>query len=195
MRDLGAGLLVERCLEREEAAWSEFLRRYADLIYSTIHRKVGLPAEECDDAFQNTILSIHTNLGRLRDPDRIVPWIVQIAYRQGVNWIRSRSRMPEMPIEDLDDIAIHASGEAIVESLPPEEERLQLQRAQRAQELLALLPDRCRQLLWLLFYEDPTPDYVEIARTVGIAIGSIGPTRARCLAKMRQLWEERGLDG
>jgi RNA polymerase sigma factor (sigma-70 family) len=184
--------LLRRCKANDEWAWEEFVRRYADLVYTTIQAKVGLSAGELEDAFQETFLSIYQNLTKLRDTSKLVAWIVRIAYFQGVNRIRKRDRIREVSIEHLPEEEIPDNVAGRFE--PPEDLVIRLRRAQRAKALMELLPKRCRGLLYELFYRDPVPSYDEIALRLGIPVGSIGPTRARCLSRMRRLWEERGVE-
>ena len=75
----------------------------------------------------------------------------------------------------------------------PDRVRVRLEQSHRVQLALARMPERCRSLLHSLFFEEPAPEYAEIAARDGIPIGSIGPTRARCLEKMRQILERSGL--
>jgi RNA polymerase sigma factor (sigma-70 family) len=184
--------LVRRCLAQAPGAWEEFLRRYGDLIYSTIQMRVGLAEADREDAFQNAVIAIYTHLGRLRDPERLVPWVIRIAYRHGVNRIRVRSRRRETPIDEIPDAQLRQPGEADTGELPGEQAQQDLEFGQRAQEAMALMPPRCRELLRLLFYEDPPLDYGDVSRRLSIPVGSIGPTRARCLEKMRRVYERRG---
>jgi RNA polymerase sigma factor (sigma-70 family) len=181
--------LIARCLANEEGAWEEFLHLYRRLIYATI-LKVGLPIEEQEEAFQETIAGIYRQLGRLRQQDRLIPWIVGIAWRQSVNRIRSRVRGSRMV--ELDEATLPESVGPPNPDRPPDEARAGLEQAQQAREALESLPDRCRRLLGYFFYEDPPPDYSEISRREGVPIGSLGPTRARCLEKMRAYFEKRG---
>ena len=193
MAELPVELLVDRCLANSPGAWEEFLRRYANLIYSTLIRKVSLDPADQEDAFQNAVVAIYESLPKLKDPSLIVSWIVQITYRQGINRIRRRARRRESALDDFTEAQIHAerasedAGDA-----PVDEVRIELERAQRAREMLEAAPERCRRLLRLLFYADPPLAYQEIARREGIPIGSIGPTRARCLEKLRALCESLG---
>jgi RNA polymerase sigma factor (sigma-70 family) len=184
--------LIKRCLAGENAAWQELLRRYERLIYSTI-LKADLSADDQDEAFQGSIVAIYKGLPRLRDRGRLVSWIIAIAWRQAVNCVRRQARQPraEIGTEELGQAALEPPAGG---PLPPET-RLELERAQQAQEALAALPERCRRLLRYLFYEDPAPDYAEIARREGLPIGSLGPTRARCLERMLRYFEERGWTG
>jgi RNA polymerase sigma factor (sigma-70 family) len=193
--ELDPEALVRACLAQAPGAWEEFLHRYADLIHSTLHVRVGLNEADREDAFQNAVLAIYTHIDRLRDHDRLVPWIIRIAYRQGVNRIRSRTRRRETPLDEIPDATLYDGREDRAEELPGEEAHAELIRAQRAQEALGMLPERCRNLLLLLFYADPPLDYGELSRRQGIPMGSIGPTRARCLERMRRIYERRGWDG
>lgn len=175
--------LVARCLAHDEAAWAELVRRYANLIYSTILR-VQLPEHDVEEAFQSSIVAIHHQLPRLREPDRIVSWIVGIAHRQAINRIRARTR--DLTVTDL-DLETHAAEEEL-----PDSERVRLVEVQEVREAIDGLSDRCRNLLHSLFFEHPAPDYETISKRDRIPIGSIGPTRARCLDKLRAILVESG---
>jgi RNA polymerase sigma factor (sigma-70 family) len=194
LRALTVTELIDACIAQRPESWEEFLRRYANLIYSTI-LKVGLPDEDQEDAFQSSILVIYADLGRLRNRESLASWIVGITYRQAINRIRSRTRARETALEEGDE----GSGRVMVDPPDsgdlPDHSRVELERAQQIAEALERLPGRCRRLLQILFYEDPSPDYGEISRREGLPVGSIGPTRARCLEKMRRIYEERGWTG
>ena len=175
--------LVARCLAHDEAAWAELVRRYANLIYATILR-VQLPEHDVEEAFQSSIVAIHQQLPRLREPDRLVSWIVGIAHRQAINRIRARTR--DLTVGDVDLDTRVADDEL------PDTERLRLVEIHNVREAIAGLSDRCRSLLQSLFFEHPAPDYETISSRDRIPIGSIGPTRARCLDKLRALLIEGG---
>ncbi len=176
--------LIHACIEHREGSWEEFLRRYADLIYSTI-LKVRLCRADQEDAFQVTVAAIHKDLCRLRKPESIAPWVIGIAYRQALNCVRARVRSREEATD-----AVPAS--VPFEGTPPDEERIELERVQQVREAMEAIPERCRTLLRLLYFEEPQPGYIEIGRAVGLPIGSIGPTRARCFEKLRRVYEQRG---
>lgn len=181
--------LIAACLAHEESAWTEMVRRYANLIYSTILR-TDLPGEEVEEAFQASIVAIHQQLPGLRDPDRLVPWIIGISYRQAINRIRARCRES---VGAVSHAMLEASGLVPELNDLPDRVRLRLEQSHQVQSALARLPERCRNLLHSLFFEEPAPEYAEIAARDGIPIGSIGPTRARCLEKMRQILERSDL--
>src|SRR5512140_2909621 len=75
--------MVRRCIEHRPGAWDDLLLRYANLIHSTI-RRTRLEPVEADEAFQKTVLTIYRTLPTLRNPDRIVPWIIGIAHNQAI---------------------------------------------------------------------------------------------------------------
>lgn len=194
--DLTQDALVRACLDHRQGAWEEFLERYGNLIYSTI-LKIGLPESDAEEAFQNSVVAIYRQLPRLRDHAKLLAWIIGISHRQAVNRIRSRSRESLLP--EIDDTIISDSravwGDAAPDDEAPADLRARLQGAQQTRETLAALPERCRRLLTMLFLEDPPPDYQEIRRREGIPVGSIGPTRARCLDKARKIFLDRGWAG
>ncbi|MCA9728642.1 MAG: sigma-70 family RNA polymerase sigma factor [Candidatus Eisenbacteria bacterium] len=185
MQNASSESLLAACLTGDERAWDEMIRRFANLIYSTILR-TDLPTEEVEEAFQASIVAIHQQLGTLRDPARIVPWIIGISYRQAINRIRARRRES---VGAVSHAMLEASGLVPEVGDLPDQQRVRLELAHRVQRAMESLPERCRSLLHSLFFEDPSPEYAEIADRYGIPIGSIGPTRARCLDKMRQAIE------
>lgn len=180
--------LVAACLEGESGAWEELLRRYANLIYSTILRS-ELDATDAEEAFQETAVALYRQLPRLREREKLTAWVIGIARRQAVNRIRARARErrllgpvdPSLVPSDLPDPVPLA-----------EEQRLRLEHAQQAKEAMGSISERCRRLLHYLFFEDPPPDYREISRRENIPVGSIGPTRVRCLVGLRRFFAERG---
>ncbi len=177
------------CVEHGVGAWDEFLRRYSNLIYSTII-KVGLPESDQEEAFQNSILAIYRQLPQLRDHGKLLSWIISISHRQAINRIRARKR--EVLVEAVTDEMVQGASDAEPSDLDPPADRLRLEQAQQAREMMDQLPERCRRLLQLLFVEIPPLDYVEVSKREGLPIGSIGPTRQRCLEKARRLFRERG---
>ena len=133
------------------------------------------------DVFQNTWIEALEHLSRLRDRQAFAAWIGRIARHQTMRVRRSygiaRKSMPRVAREDVD------------ESLPDEHiEALEIRGVVR--EALAKSGERCRELLRALYEEDPTPPYDVIASRMGMRIGSIGPTRARCLEKLMKLLPE-----
>jgi len=174
--------LVQRCLAGENSAWAEFLDRYGDLIYSVALR-MGASRTDAEDVVQASVFAIHRALGSMRDPDRLVPWIVGVARRQTLTLFRKRAR--EVPdAADLPDrVDPAALSDEVAESL---------ERAQHLRDALGSLRERCRILLFALYLREPPASYETISAETGVPIGSIGPTRARCLDALRDALESSG---
>lgn len=171
-------VLVARCREGDESAWRMLVHRYKGLVYSAALR-TGIDEEGAADVFQQVWVELHRSLDRLRDPQALPRWLAvtsrRIAYKVGTQ----RHQRVEGVLEEMVDPA----------QLPVEELEA-LQRLHRLQELVDSLGRSCSRLLTLLFLDPAEPSYKEIADNMGISIGSIGPKRARCLARLRSRLEE-----
>lgn len=173
---------VDRLRRGEEAAWRAFLEAHGGLIYSVATR-AGLAGADRDDLFQETCVTCLRSLHTLRDPRRLGSWVFSVAYHLAID-LQRRRRLTR-PGES------GGEGDGTVELSDPAPDALaELERLERVAELrdgVAALEPRCRRLLSLLYLEDPTPSYVEISLRAEMPIGSIGPTRTRCLEKLRDL--------
>ncbi|MFN0149172.1 MAG: RNA polymerase sigma factor [bacterium] len=175
--------LIRSCLRGEDSAWRLFLERYGDLVFS-VPLKMGLPHSDAEEVFQITVLALVERLGTLNDPRRIVAWICEVARRQTLYYLRKRSR------ESLgEDEAFDAAADA---SPGAHEAFESLEASQVVRDALAKISPRCRDLLTALYLADPAPAYKEIAESLEIPMGSIGPTRARCLKSLQTLLASTG---
>jgi len=178
--------LVARCLQGEAGAWAALVRRYQRLVYAIVTR-AGLDEHAAADVFQTVFSRLIEHLPRLTQPDRLQAWIVTTAKREALRMRHLGQRT--VSIGSPDD----APGEGLEHSLPDDaplaEEALSaLQQLDLLRAGLDRLDARCRDLLLMLFGdEDERPAYDEVARRLAMPVGSIGPTRARCLGKLRQL--------
>lgn len=175
--------LVARMREGDSEAWREFLRRYGRLI-RYLGRRLRLDPEELDDLFQGVSIQIHRKLGTLEDPGRLVSWTYSVALNEGRQMLRRRR-----PTESIDQEAILRQVEA---ERSPEATTDELREAtddtERLRSALLGIDERCRLLLTALYFRDPRPSYEEVSQEFGIAVGSIGPIRGRCLERLsRQL--------
>jgi RNA polymerase sigma factor (sigma-70 family) len=176
--------LVRECRKGNQAAWSALIERYKNLIFS-IPIKFGLPREDAADIFQAVCVDLLSSLPKLREPKAIAKWLMQTSFHKCLRWKKDRLNL----VDDFEvlDSERHASAEEL-----PEEMLYQVQREQSVREALAALPPRCGRMVGMLFFDDPPRPYEEVAKELGIASGSIGFIRGRCLKKMRQLLEEKG---
>ena len=176
--------LVRECCKGNHAAWDALIEKYKNLIFS-IPVRFGFSRDDAADVFQAVCVDLLSSLPQLREPKALPKWLMQASFHQCLRWKKDRLNLAA----DLDEIEGQPAGGA--EQLP-EEMIFQVQREQSVREAMAALPDRCRRMVSMLFFEDPPRPYQEVARQLGIATGSIGFIRGRCLKKMRQVLEKRG---
>jgi RNA polymerase sigma factor (sigma-70 family) len=178
--------LVQRCLRGEQAAWTLLVQRYQRLVYAIV-RRAGLDEHTGADVFQTVFSRLVQHLPRIGDPSRLQAWIVTTAKREAILQSQRSQRTVSMTREAGED------GETtewdIADDAPTAEAALDdLQQLHRVRQALDRLEPRLRDLMLLLFSEgDRKVPYEEIAAKLGIPVGSIGPTRARCLQKLRAM--------
>jgi RNA polymerase sigma factor (sigma-70 family) len=156
-------------------AWAALLERFTSRVRH-VARRHRLRAEDVDDVVQTTWLRLLEHLDGVREPAALGAWLETTARRECLRTLRSGEREAPTDVELFADIAA------------PPMEASALEAAERREALahaVKRLPRRQRALLRLLL-DDPAPSYFEIASTLDMPIGSIGPTRARCLARLRQ---------
>lgn len=170
--------LIERCRGGESAAWDEFVDRFGRLVYS-IPIRAGLAASDADDVFQRVFSIAWKELEHLRDLARVAPWLIKTTYRESWRLRRVLRTRADRASELVSDVA---SSET-----PSDEQVDQWERQHKVRTALSQLDERCQKLIHALFFESPEPSYQELAERIGTPIGSLGPTRSRCLTKMEQL--------
>ena len=175
--------LVSECLKGNDEAWSALIDKYKRLIYS-IPVKYGFSPDEATDIFQAVCLELLSELSKLRKPEALPKWIIQITAHKCFHRKREKQRTD---VTDPNDPAFE-------QSTPAQAERIlrEAQDEQKLRQVLAALPDRCQELIRMLFFEEPARPYAEVARTLGIATGSIGFIRQRCLDRARREFEKAG---
>ena len=170
--------LVDRAAAGDEGAWNEIVERYAPLVWS-ICARYQLGYEEAHDVGQTVWLLLVEKIGSLREPAALPGWLATTTQRECFRVLRveRRHEHTELPPED---------------QMPPdpdatmiEEEVLAAERGAAFRAAFDTLPSGCRALLSMLA-SDPPPGYVEISAALGVAVGSIGPMRARCLDRLRR---------
>ncbi len=172
--------LIARCLERDAEAWEVLVKRYQRLIASVTY-KFGLSGEDAPDVFQAVCMALFQQLADLKDQAKLGSWLITVSVREC--WkLRERKRTSE-----LREGTEWREGGNGHDADPPavEEDFLALERQHIVRRAVELLPLQCKRLIEHLFYHESPATYAEISRSFGIPIASIGPTRGRCLAKLR----------
>ena len=175
--------LIEKCLAGEEPAWETLISKYERLIFSTC-RRYGLQQAEAEDIFGRVCLTLLQHLEKLNDRARLASWLITITSRECWH-LRKVANLTMQPARLDDDSQKNVIEEVEDEALLPEDALLQLEQQQQVRESFNELPERCRKLLWHLFYDPTQPPYTQIAATLGMPVASIGPNRTRCLEKLR----------
>jgi RNA polymerase sigma factor (sigma-70 family) len=176
------GFLVQECLKGSEEAWSALIDKYKNLIFS-IPVKYGFSPDEATDIFQTVCLDMLQGLSQLREPRALAAWLIQMTSHKCFRWKEQRNRHIDTELQ-----------ETLADELPkiPEELFREIEREQILREALAALSPDCKRLVELLFFEDPPVPYEELSTALGMAKGSIGATRMRCLEKLRKWLDEKG---
>lgn len=179
--------LVARCRRGDGEAWALLVRRYQRLVY-TVAMRAGHDAHVAADVFQTVFARLLEHLPRIADPERLQAWIVTTAKREALLLRRLGARTVSMSRDDDAQGDAAPEWDVADEAALPDQSLDDLQQAHRLRLGLERLDRRCRELLALLFRdEDEAVGYDEVARRMDMPVGSIGPTRARCLAKLRRL--------
>jgi RNA polymerase sigma factor (sigma-70 family) len=172
--------LIARCLEKDAEAWEVLVRRYQRLIASVTF-KFGLSGTDAPDVFQAVCMALFQQLADLRDQAKLSSWLITVSVREC--WkIKERKRASET--REVSEWRETRNGHD-VEPPAVEADMLALERQHMVRRAVDLLPLQCRRLIEHLFYHESPATYAEISRSFGIPIASIGPTRGRCLAKLR----------
>lgn len=174
--------LVQECLKGNESAWSALIDKYKNLIFS-IPIKYGFSQEDSADIFQSVCIDLLSHLGRLREPNALAAWLIQVTRNK---CFHHRHEL-DSSNEDLDESKSQTSEKL------PETVILEAQKEERLRRILRELPPRCRELVEMLFFEQPARQYKEVAKELGLASGSIGLIRRRCLDGLRRRLEQEGL--
>jgi RNA polymerase sigma factor (sigma-70 family) len=171
--------LVIACRRNEAAAWDLLVGRYRQLIF-TIGRRAGLDEEQAADLMQLVFTILLERIDTIEQPALVGAWLISTSRREA--WrLRRHERLAGVSNSES-NLGELADGSALPDELV---QRLEAQR--RLYLALAALDGRCRELLTMLYLRPEAPSYAEIAAALGMREGAVGPTRARCLQKLRRL--------
>ena len=182
------GALVKSAASGDSRAWSALVARFGRLVWS-VARAHGLRTADAEEVFQTTWLRLTEHVGRLNEPERVGAWLATTARNESLKVIRAGGRITVTDDLQLLDRGADETPERI--ALEAEEATERTERIGRVWSVFERLPARCQRLLRVLIATPPL-SYAEIAATLEIPIGSIGPTRARCLARLRELMAAGG---
>lgn len=169
--------LLNACRRGDTRAWQQVLDRYERLVYS-IALNFGLSRSDADDVAQTTFTALINSLDSIAEEERLGAWLATVARRQTWRLVERRRR------ESPDD---HSGLDRVTTD---DDARARTERLEWVHQGLVQLDVRCRELLTALYFDGDEPSYVDVAERFDIAVGSIGPTRARCLQKMRQALQD-----
>ncbi len=170
--------LVQRCLNGDQDAWNKLVDRYKGLVYS-VPVKYKLGPEDAADIFQSVCVELFTNLRRLRNIKSLRSWLVTVALHKCFHWRKQQRRQEKFDALEVQE-AMAVAPDVLKE----------IRREQAVRDAVERLPPRCAELIRMLFFEQPPLPYSEIARRMGLATGSIGFVRGRCLHRLQKILQE-----
>ncbi len=166
--------LISQCIAGKQLAWEELISRYEKLIYATALR-TGLEAYEADEIFQNVCLIWLKELKSLRQSASLGAWLVTTTRREcWALWRHEKAKLEELE-------------ENILADETPETIAQHVEDSRKVLSAFKQLGEPCHQLLWRLYFCEEKASYAEIARDLKIPPNSIGPTRSRCLEKLKTI--------
>ena len=173
--------LIKGCLDGNPEAWSALIDKYKNLIYS-VPIRLGM-YQDAGDIFQTVCVNLLSNLPQLREHRALPKWLMQTSYHECLRCQRVNGRHTELsPAEAVN----------IQDAVVPKDILVQLEEEQVLRDTVLEMPARCERMIRMLFFESPARSYAEIARELGLATGSIGFIRGRCLARLRKHLEMKG---
>lgn len=173
-------VLVRKCKAGDSASWAELVERFQALVWSSIYR-IGLRNEDAEDTFQKVFLILYRNLDRLDSALALPKWLATTATREAIRLHRQNREKGTAAldaIENLDEML--ASDDLLVEDMT-----IAAVQSEAIRKVMSRLPGKCPELLAML-YSDDESSYEEVRTKLGIPSGSIGPTRSRCIERLRQ---------
>lgn len=188
LAELDDRALVAACLEGDHSAWETLITRYQRLIYS-IPIKARLSQDDAADIFQSVCLKLYEKLTTIRDTERISSWLITTTSREC--WrLSARNRRESASTGGSDDEDNYLKEIPATGPLADEQREI-LEQQHQVRRSVEALPERCRDLITMLFYQKDELSYADIATRMRMPVPSVGPTRARCLEKLRKLLEGR----
>jgi RNA polymerase sigma factor (sigma-70 family) len=169
--------LLRRVRAGDQDAWAALTLRYTNLLWS-VARGLRLSQADAADAVQTTWLRLVEQLDNVREPERIGGWLATTMRRECLAALRRNGRVRLTALDDCAEVATIAD--------PLDEALLREERDAALWKAFTRLSPRCQSLLRVLM-ADPPPRYAEVSAALDMPVGSIGPTRQRCLESLRRI--------
>ena len=177
-RDISLTVLVSQAVRGDDVAWRALVHRLERVVWKAVNMATSDPGMR-EEAFAETWAALARRLPEIREPEKLPGWLTTTA----VNAVRSMARLASVrPTESLEKMAAvgyepsHQDSDAMVAS----------DVRQAVRDAFAGLRPECRQLLTLVVTSDPPLNYADAAAALGLPVGSVGPTRQRCLDALRK---------
>jgi RNA polymerase sigma factor (sigma-70 family) len=177
--------LVRECLKGNDEAWRALIDKYKNLIYS-IPFRYGASPEDAADIFQTVCVELFNELSKVRKTAALRGWLITVTTHQSFHWKRKHLKRANLEQTNLD------MDEMGADVLAPTDVAEEIEREQMLKEAAASLSPRCQEMIRLLFYQEPPLPYREVARRLGLATGSIGFIRGRCLQRLQKALQAMG---
>jgi RNA polymerase sigma factor (sigma-70 family) len=171
------------CLRGDALAWEILILRYRRLVYS-VPVKFGFTSADAADVFQAVCLKLLEHLHELKDESKVSSWLITTTTRQCLQ-VRSRKHRESEIDEDFEEPPDPADD---LEAL-----HIFVEQRQAIRDAVEQLPARCRSLIAMLYFDTRSLSYEEIGGQLRMPVASIGPTRSRCLEKLRMILRRRGI--
>ena len=178
--------LVAACLKGDEQAWGALVDKYKNLIYAIALRYGAQPAD-ASDIFQAVWIDAYAELAKLRKQGSVRSWLMTITRNKCYHWKQKERGLALRMTGEANDL--ESDPAVAVDPISIED----LEQDQLVRDAVTSLPERCQELVEMLFFEEPPLPYKEVAETLGLAVGSIGFIRGRCLKKLRKAVDQRSV--
>ena len=171
----------QRVVDGDADAWRLLVHQYAALV-CTVAARTGLSTEDAEDCAQQTWMALYRSRESIQDPARLPGWLVKVASRKASRMLHRQAR----------DNKARTVADSTPKGPLPDEELYRLGRHGQLITALAQLDERCRRLLHAVFLSPGDLSYRQIAEELQMPVNSMGPTRARCIEKLKRIFNELG---
>jgi RNA polymerase sigma factor (sigma-70 family) len=169
----------------DSMAWSALTQQFSGMVMA-IARSFRLSDSDVGEVHQVAWLRLVENIDRIEQPERVGAWLATTARRESLRIVRNRGRLTF----DTDGLVQRPDTDAPAPDAGP----ISDERSEAVRRAFAQLPPHCQRLLSIILASDDPPSYKEVSRVLSMPIGSIGPTRGRCLEHLRRILEDAGAD-